>query len=209
MVRWTYRHPRRFCKGVLEMGMAAENTNYSWYALRVRSRHENTVSSHLQARGYESFLPLYKSQRRWSDRFKEIELPLFPGYVFCQFNPLNRLPILTVPGIVHVVGIARTPVAIDETEIAALQTIVKSGLPRQPWPLLEIGHTVRIEHGPLCGVEGILLGFRGHQRLVLSVTLLQRSVAVQVDEVWVQPLPQHRACGGPVTSRVRSLQPAT
>jgi transcription antitermination factor NusG len=187
--------------------MEAKNVRYAWYALRVRSRHESTVASHLQARGYESFLPLYKSQRRWSDRFKEIELPLFPGYVFCQFNLLNRLPILTVPGIVHVVGVGKIPVAIDETEIAAIQAAVKSGLPRQPWPFLEIGHKVRIEHGPLCGVEGVLLGFRGHQRLVLSVTLLQRSVAVQVDEAWVQPvLQEHRSCICPMTPQVRSGQ---
>jgi transcription antitermination factor NusG len=187
--------------------MTEENTTYSWYALRVRSRHENTVALHLQARGYESFLPVYKSERRWSDRFKEIELPLFPGYVFCQFNPLNRLPILSVPGIVHVVGVGRTPVAVDETEIAALQAAVKSGLPRQPWPFLEIGRKVRIERGPLCGVEGILLSFRGHQRLVLSVTLLQRSVAVQVDAAWVQPLLQHRSYSSVVTSRGALPQP--
>ncbi len=188
--------------------MAAENTTNSWYALRVRSRHENTVALHLQARGYESFLPVYRSQRRWSDRFKEIELPLFPGYVFCQFDPLNRLPILSVPGIVHVVGVGRTPIPVDETEIAALQAAVKSGLPRQPWPFVEIGHRVRVEHGPLRGVEGILLGFRGHQRLVLSVTLLQRSVAVQVDESWVLPLPEERwPCGGRVTSQAASWQP--
>src|SRR6266852_9446784 len=188
--------------------MMVENVRYAWYALRVRSRHENTVALHLQARGYESFLPVYKSERRWSDRFKEIELPLFPGYVFCQFNPLNRLPILSVPGIVHVVGIGRNPVAVDQTEIAALQAAVKSGLPRQPWPFVEIGHRVRIEHGPLRGVEGILLGFGGHQRLVLSVTLLQRSVAVQVDEAWVLPIPEERRpCGGPVTSQGVSWQP--
>src|SRR5229473_4437438 len=188
--------------------MKVEDVRYAWYALRVRSRHENTVASHLRARGYESFLPLYKSRRRWSDRFKEIELPLFAGYVFCQFNLLNRLPILSVPGIVHVVGIGRTPVAVDQTEIAALQAAVKSGLPRQPWPFLEIGRKVRIERGPLCGVEGILLSFRGHQRLVLSVTLLQRSVAVQVDAAWVLPIPEERRpCGGPVTSHARSWQP--
>jgi len=186
-----------------------DNITCKWYALRAKSRHENTVAAHLQARGYESFLPLYKSQRRWSDRFKEIELPLIPGYVFCRFNPLNRLPILSIPGVVHVVGTGRIPVAIDEAEIAALQKAVKSGLARQPWPFLEIGHKVRIEHGPLCGVEGILLGFRGHQRLVLSVTLLQRSVAVQVDEAWVQPtFQEQRVCSGAVTSRARSWQPA-
>jgi transcription antitermination factor NusG len=191
----------------LEAGVETGDISYSWYALRAKSRYENTVASHLYARGYESFLPLYKCRRRWSDRFKEIELPLFPGYVFCKFNLLDRLPVLSVPGVVHVVGVGRTPVPIDETEIAAIQATVKSGLPSQPWPFLRIGHRVRIEHGPLCGIEGILLGFRGHQRLVLSVTLLQRSVAVQVDEAWVRPMLQHRACNGPVTSQARSLQP--
>src|SRR5260370_6138929 len=113
------------------MSMEAQN-NHLWYALRVKSRYENSVASHLQARGFESFLPLYKCRRRWSDRFKEIELPLFPGYVFCQFDPSNRLPILTVPGIVHVVGVGRTPISVEQTEIAAIQTAVKSGLPRKP-----------------------------------------------------------------------------
>ncbi len=188
--------------------METENLSYPWYALWVKSRYENTVASHLQARGYESFLPLYKCQRRWSDRFKEIELPLFPGYVFCQFNPLNRLPILSIPGVVHVVGVGRTPLPIDESEIAAIQAAIKSGLPSQPWPFLQVGHKVRIEYGPLCGVEGILLGFRGHQRLVLSVTLLQRSVAVQVDGSWVRPMSQQQgACTSPVTSQARSWQP--
>ncbi len=181
--------------------METGNNNYSWYALRTKSRYENTVASHLCARGYEFFLPLYKCRRRWTDRFKEIELPLFPGYVFCQFNSLDRFPVLSIPGVVHVVGVGRTPVSIDETEIAAIQTAVKSGLPRQPCPFLEIGDRVRIEHGPLCGIEGILLGFRGNQRLVLSVTLLQRSVAVQVDEAWVQPMMQHQACSGPFTTQ--------
>jgi len=183
----------------LEAGMETVNISYSWYALRVKSRYENTVASNLYARGYKSLLPLYNCRRRWSDRFKEIELPLFPGYVFCQFNLHDRLPVLSIPGVVHVVGVGRTPLPIDETEIDAIQATVKSGLPRQPWPFLEIGHRVRIEHGPLCGIEGILLGFRGHQRLVLSVTLLQRSVGVQVDEAWVQPVLQPGACGGPVT----------
>jgi transcription antitermination factor NusG len=186
-----------------------ENLSYPWYALWVKSRHENTVASHLQARGYESFLPLYKCQRRWSDRFKEIELPLFPGYVFCQFNPLNRLPILSIPGVVHVVGVGRTPVPIDESEIATIQAAVKSGLPSQPWPFLQVGHKVRIEYGPLCGLEGILLDFRGRQRLVISVMLLQRSVAVQVDGAYVRPLSQqHRACSGHVSPGPLLQQPS-
>jgi transcription antitermination factor NusG len=192
----------------LEIDVETENIAYKWYALQVRSRHEDVVARHLDARGFESFLPLYKCQRRWSDRFKEIDVPLFPGYVFCNFNAMNRLPVLTIPGVVQVVGIGRIPVPIDEMEIAAIQVAVKSGLPSQPWPFLRIGHRVRIEHGPLCGIEGILLGFRGHQRLVLSVTLLQRSVAVQVDEAGVQPISlQHRACHDPLTSQGVSTQP--
>jgi transcription antitermination factor NusG len=182
------------------MDTEMEYKGHAWYAVRVRSRCENVVATQVHARGYESFLPLYKCRRRWSDRFKEIELPLFPGYVFCKFNPLNRLPILTVPGIVHVVGVGRTPVPIDEAEMTAIVSTIASGLPSRPWPFLQIGHGVRIEYGPLRGVEGILQGFRGHQRLVLSVTLLQRSVAVQVDEAWITPLPEQKRGGSGATT---------
>ena len=175
--------------------------SYPWFALQVRSRYENIVTAHLSCMGYESFLPLYMCRRRWSDRFKEIECPLFPGYVFCRLNPLNRLPILMIPGVSLIVGMGKTPIPIDEAEIAAIQSAVKSGLPSQPWPFIQIGQWVRIEHGPLCGLEGVLLDFRGHHRLVLSVTLLQRSIAVQVEDAWVTPIPQHRrAYSGPVST---------
>jgi len=185
-----------------------EKVDSKWYALRVRSRHEDAVARHLEARGLESFLPLYRSQRRWSDRLKEIEVPLFPGYVFCHFNLINRLPILTIPGVVHVVGVGKIPAPIDESEIAGIQVAVKSGLPTEPWPSLCVGDRVRIEHGPLGGVEGTLLGVRGSQRLLLSVTLLQRAVAVQVDEAWVQPIAlRHRARSAPLTSQDISIQP--
>ena len=191
------------------MGTEIRSINNSWYALRVRNRFENAVATHLHARGYESFLPLYKCRHRWSDRFKEIDLPLFPGYVFCQFNPMNRLPILSIPGVVHVVGVGKTPVPIDETEIAAIQAAVKSGLASRPWPFLQVGHGVKIEYGPLRGVEGILLGFGKDQRLVLSISLLQRSVAVQVDAAWVLPMPQqHRTCTGPANRQPLLLQPS-
>ena len=185
--------------------MVGQNDNYKWYAVRVRSQHEDVVARHLRVRGMESFLPLYRERRRWSDRFKEIDLPLFPGYVFCQFDPLNRLPVLTVPGVVHVVGVGKNPVPIDETEIEAIQAAVKSGYPTQPSPFLQIGHKVRIEHGSLCGIEGILTGFRGHQRLVLSITLLQRSVAVEIDAESVRPLSLKQ---GPSAKLVPSQRPA-
>ena len=172
--------------------MEPDKARYPWFALQVKGNYENVVAAHLSGKGYEWFLPLYKSRNRWSDRWKEINRPLFPGYLFCQLNPLNRIPILTIPGVARIVGTAKNPVAIDEAEIAAIQATVKSGLPSQPWPYLQIGLRVRIEHGPLCGLEGILLDFKGEHRLVLSVTLLQRSVAVEVDGAWVTSLPEHR-----------------
>src|SRR5712691_5931440 len=182
------------------MAMGPNEMSYPWFALQVRSRYESIVTTQLTGKDYEWFLPIYKCRRRWSDRFKEIERPLFPGYVFCRLDPLNRLPILTIPGVALIVGIAKTPVPIDEAEIAAIQAVVKSEIPSQPWPFLKIGQRVRIEYGPLCGLEGILLDFKGQHRLVLSVTLLQRSVAVQVEGAWVTPLPQQpQTCSGPVS----------
>jgi len=172
----------------LERVKEPRKMSYPWFALQVRSRYENIVTAHLSGMSYESFLPLYMCRRRWSDRFKEIECPLFPGYVFCRLNPLDRLPILMIPGVSLIVGMGKTPISIDEVEIAAIQSAVKSGLPSQPWPFVQIGQRVRIEHGPLCGLEGVLLDFRGRHRLVLSVTLLQRSIAVQVENAWVTPI---------------------
>ena len=186
------------------------NNPYPWYAIRVRSQHEDVVARHLRVRGMESFLPLYRQRRRWSDRFKEIDLPLFPGYVFCQFDSQNRLPVLTIPGVVHVVGVGKKPVPIDETEIEAIQAAVRSGYPAKPSPFLQIGNKVRIEQGPLCGIEGILAGFRGHERLVLSITILQRSVAVEINGESVRPLSLKQ--GSPakiVPSRHPAEQPAS
>jgi len=168
--------------------MEPEKMNDAWFALQIRSRCEDIVTAHLTGKGYEWFLPKYKSRRRWSDRFKEIELPLFPGYIFCRFNPWDRFPILTTPGVAYIVGVAKTPVSIDETEVAAIQAAFKSGLPSQPWQYLQIGRRVRIDYGPLYGLEGILMEVRGQHRLVLSVTLLQRSIAVQVETTWVRPI---------------------
>lgn len=158
------------------------------------------MTAHLSAKSYEWFLPLEKSRRRWSDRFKEIQQPLFPGYVFCRFDPFARLPILVIPGVIGVVGTGKTPIAIEDAEIANLQTIVESGLPRHPWPFLQIGEKARIEAGPLSGLEGILLGFKGSQRLILSITLLQRSVAVELDSELASPVLDRKFRALPLTS---------
>ena len=168
--------------------MLDPNTEHQWFALVVRSQHEKMVASVLHSKGYEEFLPLYTVKRRWSDRIKQLELPLFPGYVFCRFDLNHRLPILITPGVILIVGAGKLPLPVDESEIAALQSIVKSGLETEPWPYLKVGQRVRIERGALEGVEGILTSIKKPFRLVVSVTLLQRSVAVEVDQDWASPV---------------------
>lgn len=163
-------------------------TTYPWFALQVRARQELGVAGYLGAKGYECFLPLYKNRKRWSDRVKEVESPLFPGYLFCRFSPQNRLPILKTPGVIQIVGYNRQPVPVDEQEISFIQTLVASGLPNAPCSYLAVGDRVRIESGPLSGLEGLLVEFKGHHRLILSVTLLQRSVAVEIDAALVASL---------------------
>jgi transcription antitermination factor NusG len=161
---------------------------FPWYALQVRTRFEVGVANHLDGKGYEWFLPMYNCRKRWSDRVKETQAPLFPGYIFCRFNTQNRLPILTTPGVIQIVGYNRLPVPIDEFEISAIQTLVASGISNEPWPFLAVGDRVRIDSGPLQGLEGILVKFKGDNRLILSVTLLQRSVAVEIDSAFVSSL---------------------
>jgi transcription antitermination factor NusG len=160
---------------------------FPWYALQVRTRYERVVAEHLSGRGFEWFLPLRKDRKRWSDRIKEIESPLFPGYLFCRFDTQNRLPILQTPGVVQIVGYNRQPISVDEVEIAAIQTLVAAGVPNQPCSFVEIGDRVRIGSGPLRGLEGILVESRGKHKFVLSVSLLQRSVAVEIDSASVTP----------------------
>ncbi len=166
---------------------------YPWFALHVRARRELAVAEHLRGQGYEWFLPLYKCKKRWSDRIKEVESPLFPGYLFCRFDPQWRLPILKTPGVIQIVGNHREPAPVDEHEITAIQTLIATAVRNQPWPFLEVGDKVRIESGPLSGLEGLLVEFRGSHRLVLSVTLLQRSVAVELDSSVVTSLRSSKA----------------
>jgi transcription antitermination factor NusG len=141
----------------------------------------------LENKGYETFLPLYQKRRRYSSRVKDSQLPLFPGYVFCRFNPLTRLPILTTPGVIQLVGSGRTAIPIDDREIISLQTALNIQVSTEPLPFLLKGQKVRITGGPLAGVEGIVLGIKQCLRLVLSITLLQRSVLVEVDRECVSP----------------------
>jgi len=160
-----------------------------WYALHVRTRFEKVVARNLRGKGFEEFLPLYTRTNRWSDRIKEIELPLFPGYVFCRFNPHDRLPILTVPGVNAVVGIGKNLMPVDESELDAVRAVLKSEAYCEPWPYLEVGQRVQVEYGPLAGTQGIVTMVKNNTyRLVISVNMLQRSVAVEIDRDCLKPV---------------------
>jgi transcription antitermination factor NusG len=183
------------------------DSNSAWYAVRVKSRCEKMVSEALRQKGYEEFLPLYWSRRRWSDRLKMIQLPLFSGYLFCRFSAASRVGVLATPGVVLVVGQGRTPIPIDTQEVEALRVAVNSGRNLGPWPRLEIGRTVRIEEGSLRGLEGVLLRFKGADHLILGVQLLQRAVAVELPETWVAPCKSSMPAA--TMSEMRSIQPIT
>jgi transcriptional antiterminator NusG len=165
--------------------MGIRNQPWPWYAIQAKSSREKTASLLLENAGYECLVPTSKYVRRWSDRTKEVEVPLFPGYFFCRMNPHNRLPVLMTPAVIQIVGVGKTPIPVEEEEIAAIQRAGKSGLATMPWPYLEVGHVVRIEEGPLHGLTGIVLKIKSGMKLVLSVSLLQRSLAVEIERNWI------------------------
>lgn len=152
-----------------------------WYAVQVRPRHEWSAAKVLNGKGYDPFVPRYKSRHVWSDRKIEIELPLFPGYIFCRFDATVRLPILTTPGVMRIVGTSKVPLPIDAGEIEAIQTVVQLGCKTEPRPFLAVGTKVQVKSGPLTGIEGIVEGYKNRQ-LILSIGLIQRSVAIDLDE---------------------------
>jgi transcription antitermination factor NusG len=162
--------------------------NQKWFALQVRTRWEGSTALLLSGKGYQTFLPTYKTRKRWKGRVRDVESALFPGYVFCQFDALKRLPILVTPGVISVVGQGRIPQPVEAGEIAAIQTIVSSGFRAEPWPYLELGQKIRIEQDVLQGLEGILVSFKGSHRIVVSVSLLRRSIALEIDRSCVKPL---------------------
>lgn len=163
-------------------------TGHPWFAVRVRSNRERIVGLHLKERGYEEYSPTYSVEQQWSDRKKIIDRFLFPGYVFCRLDPSLRLPVLTVPGVVGLVGVGKTPMPIPTHEMERVRSLVQSGLLVTPWPYLKLGDLVLIERGPLAGLEGILQRVKGKYRIVVSINLLQRSVSAEIDRVWIRPL---------------------
>lgn len=163
-----------------------------WFALHVKPHHERTAHLALSSKGLQCYLPLYPSRRRWSDRSKDLLLPLFPGYLFCRLSPRDRLRVETTPSVLAIVGCGGSFLSVPESEISAIEIMLASGRPVLPHPYFKQGDFVFIHRGPLQGLEGILLQVKNIWRVVVSVTLLQRSVSVEVDRESVSPSPNHR-----------------
>lgn len=167
-----------------------------WLALQVRAGWEIRSACVLKECGYEQFLPLYQQQRQWSDRRKLVQLPLFPGYLFLRYDSRNRAPILTIPGVLSFVGIRNSPVPVEDSEIEALQRATKTAAAYGPCAFLEVGQEVEVRNGPLAGLRGSIVRFKNKLRLIISVSLLRKSVYVEIDSYEVSTV--SRALNSPV-----------
>ena len=167
-----------------------------WYALRVKPQHERTVSYSLHKRGFDRYVPLYKSFRRWADSLKELELPIFPGFVFCRLTSFDVPAVLATPAVYQLVGRGSVPAPIEDHELHTVQRIESAGLPVIPWPCLKDGQTVRIARGPLAGLTGLLACSSKTWHVVVNISLLQRGVAVAVDRGDLAPMTMAAAASG-------------
>jgi transcription termination/antitermination protein NusG len=144
------------------------------------------VTQDLAQRGFEALLPAHRVRKQWSDRIRVTEEAVFPGYLFCRFALSERFQVLASPSVIHVVGIRNTPIPITAVEIDAVQKIVASQIVLMPWPYLQAGELVRIDAGPLAGVQGVIIrSDTTNPRIVVSVTLMQRAVAAEIDREWL------------------------
>lgn len=170
---------------------ACSRPKHPWYAIRVKIRAEISAAAILREKGYEEYLPVCSTRHPWSDRVKVMKEPVFPGYFFCRFDAMERLlPIMTTPGVMGIVSAGKNPISVSDAEIEAVQAVLSSGLPLTAWPNLCAGSPVIIDWGPLAGMTGIVLDDNKRYRLIVSVPLLQRGVAVEIERDWVRPLPR-------------------
>jgi len=162
----------------------------AWHALYTRYQHEKLVQQLLMEKGFETFLPLYEATHQWKDRLRKLWLPLFPSYVFIRGGLDRRLDIVTTTGFHAIVSDGGRPGVVTQAEIDAIHQLVETRLLVEPHPFLKVGDRVRVKSGPLAGFEGILVRKKNQYRLVLSVELLQQSVATEVNACQVERVPQ-------------------
>lgn len=159
-----------------------------WYAAYTRSRHEKVVAEALQQRTVEHFLPLYETVRKWKNGRFKVQLPLFPGYLFVHIALPDRLRVLQAPGVVRLVGFNGVPAPLPQAELEIIRSALSKGVEAEPHPYLRVGQRVRITSGPMEGLQGILLRRRGKPRVVVSVDLIMRSVALDIDAAQLEPV---------------------
>jgi len=176
-----------------------------WYAVYTCANHEKRVAAELQARAVENFLPLYPSVRRWKDRRVRLDFPLFPGYVFIHLALQNRLRVLEIPSVVRLVGFNGQPAALPNEEMEILRSGLRQNLLAEPHPLLTVGRRVRITGGPFAGLEGVLKRKKSGLRVVVTLELIQRSVAVDVDAADVQAVVSGKLTPTPGVFRKRGF----
>lgn len=167
---------------------SADSVIDPWFAVKVKTRSEPEACALLANKGFESFLPTYLESRTYSDRIRHKEVALFPGYVFCKFDPKKKVPILETPSVIGIVSFGGALAPVDDSEIAALQTVMRSGVHCEPWWQMAAGDRVHLDAGPLAGLTGTLIEVRRSHRLLISVTLLNRSVLAEIDPRWVSAL---------------------
>ncbi|HEV3040323.1 MAG TPA: transcription termination/antitermination NusG family protein [Candidatus Angelobacter sp.] len=163
------------------MSLDLRNIDGKWLALQVRATWEIRSAYALKEHGYEGLLPLYPQKRRWSDRTKLVDVPLFPGYLFLRFDASNHTPVLSIPGILRFVGTGNAPIPVEDSEIEALQRATQAVVNYGPCAFLEVGQEVEVRNGPLVGLRGRIMRFKNKLRLIISVTLLRKSVFVEID----------------------------
>jgi len=159
-----------------------------WYAVHTGVNQEKNVGSQLELRGIEYFLPLYQSARRWSDRRVVLDLPLFPGYLFVHILLSERLRVLQIPRVAHLVGFQGQPMPLRDEEVDILRRGVAQGRSVEPHPYLVVGRRVRVIDGPFEGAEGVLVRRKNSLRVVVSLELLMRSISIEIDEALVEPV---------------------
>jgi len=161
------------------------NRLWPWYVILTRAGSEKFVTLQLENAGYECYLPMGRFAQKLGNRTRALEVLFMPGCLFCRMNPRERLTVLTTPGVIQIVGVGSSLVPIHEADIAAIRRVEKSMLPTTPWPYMQAGQRAEIVTGPLKGLMGIVVESKSGTKLVLSIDILERSIAVEVDEKWI------------------------
>ncbi len=177
-------------KGVLDDGLKLSTDRLHWFAVQTRSRHEKKAHAELQEKGIQSFLPLFAEKHRWSDRQRVVDVPLFPQYLFVRIavSSHERISVLRTNGVVGLVGTKGSGIAIPDAQIERIQRVIDQKIPYNPHLYLNVGKRIRIRGGALDGLEGILTAVNGDQTLVVSVELIQRSLAVRITGFDIEPV---------------------